>query len=285
MVVVIRYDQGFFTGARGVRIYHRSWEPDDAVLSRVTISHGYAEHGERYAHVATRLAERGFAVSALDHRGHGQSGGDRVNVKRFSDYTDDLHSFLVIGAQRWPGVRSILLGHSMGGMIALDLALGDASDIDALVLSAPAVCPPKVAGYRVTAGKVLARVTPGAPVLRLPLNKISKDKAVVKAYKQDKLVFRSMVHARLAAEWLAAMARVEENLPALRMPLLVMQGSDDGLVDPGCGPHVVERAGSADKTLKMYPGLWHEIFNEPEREMVISDLISWVTPHAGIGTA
>lgn len=279
---MIERDEGFFTGVGGVRMFHRSWVPTDAVRGRVTIVHGYAEHGERYEHVAKRLTDRGIAVSALDHRGHGQSGGPRTHVHHFSDYTDDLLTFLDIGARRWPGVWSLLLGHSMGGMIALDLALEHPARVDALVLSAPAVCPPTVSDIRVKAGRVVSRVAPRAPVMRLPLKRISRDPEVVRAYNNDPLVFRRPVKARLGAEWLAAMQRVEERLPSLHTPLLVMQGSEDKLVDPGCGPHVVERAGSADKTLRMYPGLWHEIFNEPERERVISDMISWITERAGI---
>jgi alpha-beta hydrolase superfamily lysophospholipase len=102
---------------------------------------------------------------------------------------------------------------------------------------------------------------------------------VVDAYKHDPLVFRTPIRARLGTEMLAAMHQVEVGLPDLRTPLLVMQGTADGLVDPGCGPHVYERAGSPDKTLKMYDGLWHEIFNEPERDHVLDDLAGWVRGH------
>jgi alpha-beta hydrolase superfamily lysophospholipase len=126
---------------------------------------------------------------------------------------------------------------------------------------------------------VLSVVAPNAGVLRLPLNRISRDQAVVDAYNNDPLVFRTPIRARLGAEMLDAMDRVDAALPAMRLPLLVMQGTADGLVDPGCGPHVYERAGSPDKTLKMYEGLWHEIFNEPERDSVLADLTAWLQTH------
>lgn len=278
---MIRRDEGFFTGERGLRIHHRSWVPDGEIIGTVTIVHGYAEHGERYAHLAQRLSGAGFAVSALDHRGHGRSGGKRTNVSRFSDYVDDLLKLVDMGARRWPGAAAFMLGHSLGGMIALDFANSHANRLSGLVLSAPAACRPAVSRVRVVAGRALARVAPGAPVLRLPLNRISRDPAVVQAYNADPLVHRSLVKARLAAEWLAAMEHADQALPALRLPLLVMQGREDGLVDPGCGPHIYERAGSPDKTLKLYDHLWHEIFNEPEREIVINDLISWLEDRAG----
>jgi len=127
----------------------------------------------------------------------------------------------------------------------------------------------------------LSRIAPDTGVLRLPLNRISRDPAVVDAYNNDPLVFRTPIRARLGAEMLVAMDRVDAGLPGLRVPLLVMQGTADGLVDPGCGPHVYERAGSADKTLKMYDGLWHEIFNEPERDHVLGDLTGWLRTHLG----
>jgi alpha-beta hydrolase superfamily lysophospholipase len=278
---VIRRTEGFLSGVGGVRLYHRAWEPEGAVIGRVTIAHGFAEHGERYAHVADKLTRAGFAVSVLDHRGHGRSGGARTTVTRFTDYSEDLLSLVDDGTRRWPGAPSFLLGHSLGGMIALDFALAHADRLRGLVLSAPAVCLPAVSRARVVAGRAMSRVAPRAPVRRLPFDRISRDPAVVRAYNEDPLVHRTPVKARLGAEWLAAMERVEAALPSLRLPLLVMQGSKDALVDPGCGPSVAERAGSSDKTLKMYEGLWHEIFNEPERERVIADLVSWLEDHAG----
>jgi acylglycerol lipase len=173
----------------------------------------------------------------------------------------------------------MLLGHSLGGLIALDFAVTYPGAITALVVSAPAACPGNVSGFTITTGKLLSRVAPRAPVLRPPLQRISRDPAVVAAYNNDPLVFRSPIRARLGAGMLASMERVDAALPSMRLPLLVMQGTEDGLVDPGCGPRVYERAGSPDKTLKMYQGLWHEIFNEPERDEVIDDLITWLDAH------
>jgi alpha-beta hydrolase superfamily lysophospholipase len=200
-------------------------------------------------------------------------------VRRFADYSDDLATVITRSRDRWPAQHFVLLGHSMGGLIALDYAIRPGSSLDGLVLSAPAACPGDVSKVKIAVGRVLSVVVPNAGVLRLPLNRISRDQAVVDAYNSDPLVFRRPISARLGAEMLDAMDRVDAALPAMRMPLLVMQGTDDGLVDPGCGPHVYERAGSPDKTLKMYEGLWHEIFNEPERDRVLADLTAWLQSH------
>jgi acylglycerol lipase len=276
---VVGLHEGDFVGVRGLRIHHRSWLPAGQPRGIVVIAHGFAEHGGRYTRVAERLVVEGVAVRAADHRGHGLSEGKRTSVIRFDDYVDDLTTTITEAKDQWPALKLILLGHSMGGLVALRFAVRDASLIDGLVVSAPAACPGDVSRLKLTIGRALSRVAPNTAVMRLPLNKISRDPAVVEAYNTDPLVFRTPIKARLGAEMLATMDRVDAGLPAMRVPLLVMQGTSDGLVDPGCGPQVYNRAGSPDKTLKMYDGLWHEIFNEPERDHVLDDLAAWVNVH------
>ncbi len=268
-----------FSGGRGLRIHVKTWLPAVPPVGVVVIAHGFAEHGGRYAAVAERLVAAGIAVRALDHRGHGLSEGKRTSIVRFADYVDDLSTVIGQARERWPSLHLVLLGHSMGGLIALDLAVRQTIPLEGLVLSAPAACPREVSTFTLAVGRALSRVAPNTGVLRLPLNRISRDPAVVDAYNNDPLVFRTPIRARLGAEMLDAMDRVDAGLPSLRVPLLVMQGTADGLVDPGCGPHVYDRAGSIDKTLKMYDGLWHEIFNEPEREHVLDDLTAWLGTH------
>jgi acylglycerol lipase len=276
---VVGLHEGDFVGVRGLRIHHRSWLPAGQPRGIVVIAHGFAEHGGRYTRVAERLVVEGVAVRAADHRGHGLSEGKRTSVIRFDDYVDDLTTTITEAKDQWPALKLILLGHSMGGLVALRFAVRDASLIDGLVVSAPAACPGDVSRLKLTIGRALSRVAPNTAVMRLPLNKISRDPTVVEAYNTDPLVFRTPIKARLGAEMLATMDRVDAGLPAMRIPLLVMQGTSDGLVDPGCGPQVYNRAGSPDKTLKMYDGLWHEIFNEPERDHVLDDLAAWVNVH------
>lgn len=275
----VQAEDGSFVGVRGLRIHVRTWLPARPPAGVVVIAHGFAEHGGRYAGVADRLTAAGIAVVAPDHRGHGLSEGKRTSIVRFEDYVDDLTTVIAQVRARWRSLRVVLLGHSMGGLIALDLAVRQAVPLDGLVLSAPAACPREVSRFTLAVGRALSRVAPNTGVLRLPLNRISRDPAVVDAYNNDPLVFRTPIRARLGAEMLDAMDRVDAGLPELHVPLLVMQGTSDGLVDPGCGPHVYDRAGSGDKTLKMYDGLWHEIFNEPQRDQVIGDLTGWLESH------
>jgi alpha-beta hydrolase superfamily lysophospholipase len=244
--------------------------------ARVVISHGYAEHGGRYRHVAERLTGAGLAVVVPDHRGHGRSDGRPVSVARFDTYVDDLHQVLRDAAAEWGEAPTILLGHSMGGLIAAVYALHHPEELRGLVLSAPAVVSAGISAPAIAIGRLLARVAPELGVIKLPLDRISRDPSVVAAYMADPLVHPRRLRARLGAEMLRAIVEVAAGLPQLTMPVLVMQGSDDALVDPTAAAYVHERVGSRDRSIRIYPGLYHEIFNEPERDQVLDDLVEWV---------
>jgi lysophospholipase len=242
----------------------------------VAISHGYAEHGGRYRHLAERLTGVGLTVVVPDHRGHGRSEGRPVSVRRFDDYVDDLHRVLQDADGELGDAPTVLLGHSMGGLIAAVYAIRHPQELQGLVLSAPAVVATGYSAPTILAGRLLARVAPEMGVVALPLGKISRDPQVVAAYMADPLVHPRRLRARLGAEMLRAMDEVAAGLPRLTLPVLVMQGSDDALVDPGAAAYVHGRVGSPDRTIRIYPGLYHEIFNEPERDQVLDDLVEWV---------
>jgi lysophospholipase len=226
--------------------------------------------------VAERLTAAGLSVVVPDHRGHGRSGGRAVSVARFDDYVEDLHRVALDVAAREGAAPTVLLGHSMGGLIAAVYALRHQPELIGLVLSAPAVVSTGISAPAVALGRLLARAAPELGVMKLPLRKISRDPAVVAAYLADPLVHPRRVRARLGAEMLAAMDEVAAGLPRLTLPVLVMQGTLDALVDPSAAGYVHARVGSPDLTMRVYPGLYHEIFNEPERDRVLDDLVAWV---------
>ena len=196
-----------------------------------------------------------------------------MSVVRFDDYVDDLHTVAAQVAAERGDAPTVLFGHSMGGLIAALYALRHAGELRGLVLSAPAVLPGRVSAISVAAGRLLARVAPELGVLNLPLDKISGDPAVVAAYQADPLVHARRIRARLGAEMLRAMDVVGSGLPGPDPADPGHAGNADQLVDPGAAEYVHSRVGSADRTLRVYPGLYHEILNEPERERVLDDLL------------
>jgi alpha-beta hydrolase superfamily lysophospholipase len=271
-----------FTGVGGTNIVYDLYEPEGAApAGLILVVHGVAEHAGRYHHVADLLLGLGLRVAILDHRGHGRSGGKRLLVRDLSEFTADLETLrrleLVTGAPTY------LLGHSMGGCIALDYALDHQSSLAALVLSAPAVLPgDDINPVLMRVAKVLGKVAPGLPGQKLSSASISRDAAVVAAYDADPLVFRGKLSAGVGGAMLRAMDTFPGRLPSLTLPLLVLSGTEDKLVNPD-GARLVDRlAGSTDKTLKMYDGLYHEVFNEPEKELVLGDLRDWLKAHLAV---
>jgi lysophospholipase len=268
------------TGNGGVKISYDTWTPTpETVPPRgiLVISHGLGEHGRRYDHVAERLGGLGLIVVVPDHRGHGRSGGPRAGLKRFADYTDDLGQ--VFAKVHQPGLPAFLLGHSMGGTIALDYALAHQDDLAGLILSGAAVQPGADQPKAVLAiAKVLGRFLPSLPTARLDCARISRDPQVVARYNADPMVFHGKVPAGLAGGLLAVMDTLPGRLAQLTIPLLVLHGGEDKMTNPAGSDLVIARAGSADKTLNKYPGLYHEIFNEPEQDAVLDDVAKWLEP-------
>jgi alpha-beta hydrolase superfamily lysophospholipase len=266
-----------FDGVGGVRIVYDVWTPDSDPRGVVVLAHGYGEHARRYDHVAQRFGDSGLITYALDHRGHGRSGGKRVYLRDISEYTDDFHTLVGIAAADRPDLKRIVLGHSMGGGIVFAYGVEHPQDYAAMVLSGPAVqAQDGVSPVMVVVAKLLGKILPGLPVEQLPTDAVSRDPQVVAAYNADPMVH----HGKLPAGIARALIGVGETMPqragALTAPLLVVHGEQDKLVDVGGSRHLVECVGSTDVHLKVYPELYHEVFNEPERAVVLDDVVSWL---------
>lgn len=263
------------TGARGRTIAWRLWDTGgEAVRSVVVIAHGYGEHGGRYDHVARHLAGEGYAVYAPDHHGHGRSEGARGRIS-FADAVSDLDQLISLAAERHPGQPIFLLGHSMGGALALRYALAHGERLTGLILSGPLV---QVEGRPAAKalGRLLGAVAPSLPLAKLDPKLVSRDPEVVRAYVEDPLVYHRALPAGTVAEFLAHAATLPGEVAQITLPTLLMYGTADGLCDPAGAVLVSERIGASDLTTIPYRGLYHEILNEPERERVLDDLSGWL---------
>lgn len=267
------------TGVGGLALHAEAWLPDAPPARIVVIAHGLAEHIGRYQALAEWFVARGYGVYALDHRGHGRSAGRRANIDRFAYLVSDLDTLVQSAARAHPGAPITLLGHSMGGAIAFAYAAQHPERLRALVLSAPALGAPSAPPLQVWVARRLSRLLPNLGVLTLPAAAISRDPAVVQAYETDPLVYRGSIPARTAAELLTAMEWFPSVARSVRLPVLVLHGTADTLVPLDATGPVVEGIGSGDKTLRRYEGLYHEVFNEPERAQVLADLGAWLDLH------
>lgn len=266
-----------FTGQQGVRIRVQSWVPEVPVRASLVVAHGLGEHGGRYGELVARCTALGMAVFAPDHRGHGRSGGPRAQVGRFAWLVEDLDVVMEQAAREHAGAKRFLLGHSMGGAIALTWTLDHPGLIDGLVLSAAAIAPPSaVPAATVALVRLLSRLWPGRGAIALSPADLSRDPAVVRAYEEDPLVLHGPVPARTLAELFGAMQSLPQRAPMLREPVLALHGTGDRLVGLDDVRSALEALGSPDKTLRSYPGLYHEVMNEPERGQVFADLEAWL---------
>ncbi|WP_024803664.1 alpha/beta hydrolase [Nocardia sp. BMG51109] len=273
-----RSETGEFDG-RGGRIFWRAWLPEGEVRGAVALVHGVAEHSGRYEHAGERLADSGFAVFALDHTGHGRSAGSTANIESVDAAADNVAAVLDIASRRYPDIPRFLVAHSMGSLITLYLATRAPLDVAGIAVSAPPLAIEAGTPVQRLLAPLLSRWTPNLGVLQLDSSQISRDPAVVRAYDADPLVFRGKLPARTGAEILRATETVVARLDRLTVPTLVLHGTADTLAAPAGADLIERRAGAKDLTVERYPGLYHEVFNEPERETVLSDLVGWLDDH------
>lgn len=272
----LRRAETHFAGGGGRTLFRRSWTPDGPARV-VVVPHGYAEHSGRYEHVGSWLAERGCAVHAYDHQGHGHSDGKRGHAASLDSLVDDLETFVGLVREEHPGLPLFVFGHSMGGLVALAYAVTREPELTGLVSSAAAldVADPPPLSARLALlllRPLLPRVSMPRPVADAAL---SRDPEVGRAYRADPLVFQTMTLALAAAIYgggqrtLAAAANVA-------VPTFLLHGEADPLI-PANGSRKFSQAVSVPgSALRIYPELRHEILNEPEWESVLGDALEWL---------
>ena len=267
--------EGRVVGAGDVELYWQAWLPPSP-RGVLLLCHGLGEHAGRYGNVVDAVVPDGWAVYGLDQRGHGLSGGRRAHIERYADLLTDFDVFRRTVVDRHPDLPVVLLGHSMGGQIALAYALDHQDDLAGLVLSAPALAGEVVPKPVVPLLRALGRVAPRLRPAGIDVTKISKDPAVVAGYQADRLVHHGKPTLALGLGIVGQFAVLPERARDLTLPLLVQHGSADALTDPAGTRLLAATAGSADKTVLWYDGLWHEIYNEPERARPLADLREWL---------
>lgn len=272
----VKREDGYFASWDDTELYWQVWHAEEPTAV-VALMHGYAEHSSRYHHVASALVRAGYAVMAIDARGHGKSTGRRGHVDEFEHFVLDFEELLSRIENRFADAPIFALGHSHGGLIALRHALRDDSRIKGYVTTSP------FCGFKVEvplpkalAGNLMSRVW---PTLSLPTDLdakwVSHVPAVVDNYAADPLV-GSVATARWFTEVKKAQADLISRAPELEQPFLFLVAGDDHIVDAEATEEIYHRMGSDDRAFKIYADLYHEILNEHEWTEVIEEMVGWI---------
>lgn len=265
----------------GLKIHTESWLPNDEPKAIVLIVHGYGEHLGRYLHVAERLVQNSYAVYGLDHRGHGRSDGLRAHFDSFDQPVNDLKQYFDQIKAQHPSKKWFLWAHSMGSLIGLTFALRYQDELAGMVVTGTAVNGDATQpAALITAGKILSKIIPKiALVPALPAAALSHDPAVVAAYDSDPLNYRGAYRPRMGSLLIEAGQNLRARAAELRLPVIFLHGSQDAVVPKSGSEFMYEHASSSDKTLKIYPGLFHELHNELEKNAVLTDAVNWLDQH------
>jgi alpha-beta hydrolase superfamily lysophospholipase len=274
----IIHKEGSFQGKNGTKIYYQFWKPDKP-KAVIIIAHGIGEYSGRYSHVGDHFANEGIAIYALDHRGHGLSEGHRGHVDSFDDYLQDLDTFFGIVKGMEKVKKTFLLGHSMGGTIAIAYALKQPKKMNGMILSSPGL---KLASPLDPAlVKQIEALSQSNPTQDLPNGLDSKglshDPAVCEAYDKDPQVFKTIT-ARWAVEYFNAMQSLLKNASKLEVPTLLLVAGDDKLVDPNGEREFAKSVKEKDFKMIVFPNFYHELFNEVEKQKVFDAVDAWLKP-------
>ena len=251
----------------------RSWSGPDEPTHVVLIAHGYGEHISRYERVADALTGAGAVVYAVDHVGHGRSAGERVRVEDFEDVVSDMHALDETARREHPALPVVLLGHSMGGLIAARYAQRYRDTLAALILSSPLV------GRWAAAAQLLA--LDEIPDVPLDITTLSRDPRVGETYAADPLVW----HGPFKRVTLEAMERgleaIDQGPDLGDLPLMWIHGEDDQLVPIGGSRIGIEHLRGSHVVERTYPGARHELFNELNADEVLADVITFIREQVG----
>jgi alpha-beta hydrolase superfamily lysophospholipase len=273
---VVEHEEGTLPASG---LYWQTWPSRAPVTGLVVLVHGAHEHGGRYAHVAERFLAAGYQTYAVDHAGHGRSPGKRGNIGSMAATVAGVDELARFAQTRHPEVPTFVYGHSLGGLIALQYVTGTPVALHGVIVSAPAVDVSAATPLQIRASSVLSRLVPNLGVLQLDAETVSRDPAVVHAYRTDPLNFMGKMRARTGAEILATVSALGPRLAGLKLPLYVLHGTADRLVPPAATDWVEQHATMADLTVRRLDGLYHEPHNEPEQAAVLDDIVTWMDAH------
>ncbi|KAL2103867.1 hypothetical protein ACEWY4_000735 [Coilia grayii] len=273
-------DLPHIVNADGQHLFCRYWEPDTPPRALVYVAHGAGEHCGAYNDVAQSLTPHSLLLFAHDHVGHGQSEGERMNIKDFQIFIRDSLQHIGIMRERYPSLPIFILGHSMGGAISILTACERPQDFAGVALIAPMVQmnPESATPFKVFLAKMLNHMMPNLSLGSIQSKWVSRDPKQVEAYDSDELNYHGGMRVSFGMQLMEAANRIQRSIPDIAWPFLLLHGDADKLCDIRGSQLMFDQAKSSDKTLKIYEGAYHALHHDlPDTaEATLKELTSWI---------
>jgi len=276
----MKIEEAFWQTEDGVRLYTRSWLCEGEPRASIVLVHGLGEHCARYDHVARTFTAHHFNMIAFDQRGHGRSDGKRGDIPGLNTALYDIDHFLELAQSAH--LPTFLYGHSLGGLEVLFYTLKRQPEVAGVICTSPALAiGAPVPPFKVFLARALSRIAPGLQMNNgLDVNNLSHNQEVIKAYTSDPLV-TPLISARLGLDLIQTGPWVMSQAERFPVPLLLMQGTEDHLVSPQATRLFAEKVPPHLLTFREWPGLYHELHNEPQQEEVLAFIVQWIKKTLG----
>ncbi len=275
---LMEHFENYFKGVQGTKLFFQAWIPKNPPKAIIQIIHGYSEHSGRYLNVVNALIPRSYAIFISDHRGHGKSEGLKAYVKSFNHFVEDQKRFYDLIRTKHPTLPLFVLGHSMGSVIARLFVAQYPEGIDGLILSGAGTKIGSMSPFFKFVADILFIFLPKMRIAMDTADYLSHDPEVVRSYREDDLVFKKST-VQLGVEFIKGLRKSIRLSKRIQIPTLVQAGSKDKLLTHA--KRNAELLIMKDKTIKIYEGLYHEVYNEleTERGVVLTDLGNWLDSH------
>ena len=267
-----------YTTHDGLKLYLQAWMPENPKAGLLLV-HGLGEHSGRYGHMVEKLNDLGVAVFTFDGRGHGKSSEGKPNAyfDSYEDYLKDINALFGKVKGYLPGKPAFLYGHSMGGGLVTAYVLKYKPQAAGVIISSPAIKEAEgTSPILIEVSGLINRWFPKLKVLKLDISGVSRIQEEVEKYKSDPLIYQQNIPARTGFELYQMMRFVQSQAENFELPFLLIHGDADRLTNPKGSELLAQKAKSTDKTFHIFPGGYHELINDSDREEVMEVIVDWV---------
>jgi len=273
----MKHQESYFKDNQNQSVFYQYWFPDRKIKAVFLICHGLNEHSGRYEHLGKYFTDEGIGVFGFDHIGHGKSDGTRSYVRDYPTFIDPLLKCLELINDLQPNTPIYIVGHSMGGLIGASFLIDHQEKVSGAILSGSlAMVPDYVSDLTIKIGEFLSKFLPKLRLIGIDKDGLSRDPEVVKKYINDPLVYTGKSTARISSVINEGINQVAEKGSSITAPIMLLHGGKDRICDPLYTTYLHNLVSSQENQLIIYDDLFHEIYNEPEQELVFKDILNWV---------